>query len=191
MRFDEFLERNGVSFTPVSHYDGYLVQVAVPPDWEEAIDTSSSATPVWIWRDGNGREPFCANAVLTLAQTDAPMDPAAAFAKLCEWQVQMLPGVHEMRRDPAVGHAGPGVMGILELLINTDVGRLESMVMSCIIATDAYTLIAQLTLTVPIDSALERSRVGLGVIPSSEAPLASQQLPGAPAAPGAATVEVH
>lgn len=184
MRFDEFLDLHGISLTAVDRYDGYIVQVAVPADWE-AVDTSWSTTPVWIWREGCDTEPWRANAVLTLARADRALEPAEVFVMLCEWQVQMLTGVHEVDRDPAVAHEGPGVMGTLDLLINTDAGILESVVMSRIIATDSDTLIAQLTLTAPLESAMQRSRIGFGLI-SSSPPAGPYQFPDEPAAaPGA------
>lgn len=180
MRFDEFVHQRGVPFGPVDRLDGYLVEVVVPPDWEAV--QSPTATPVLIWRDDPSKERFCANAVLTMARADAALDPHDVFAMLCEWQVHMMPGIHEIQRESAAPHAGPGLLGILDLLINTDVGVLQSVVMSRIIATDHHTLIAQLTFTAQPDSLVQRSRIGFGVVPASEAPPTSPLLPGAPAA---------
>lgn len=186
MRLDHFLERNGIAVATVSQFDGYLVEVAVPLEWE-AVDTSSSATPVCIWRDKPGIEPVCANAVLTLVQADAALDPAEVFAMLCEWQVQMLPGIHEVNRESALTDTdtGAGVRGTLALLINTDVGVLESVVMSRIIPTCGHTLIAQLTFTALAESRVGRGRIGLGVVTASM----SARSPAA--VPESATAEGH
>lgn len=185
MRFDEFVHQNGISLAAVDQFDGYLVEVAVPPDWEGV--QSSSNTPVLVWRDRHSQEPFCANAVLTMSQAEAALNPDDVFAMLCEWQLQMMPGMLEVQRESGAAHAGPGVLGIFDLLINTDVGLLQSVVMSRIIATDTRTLIAQLTFTALADSPVHRSQIGFGVIPASEAAPTPPPFPGAPV-PGPAGV---
>ena len=186
MRFDEFLECNAISFSVVNELDGYLVEVAVPTEW---VAVQSSLVPsAWVWRDDPCKELFCANAVLTMARAESLIDPDEVFTMLCEWQVQMMPGVHEMRREPAVEHSGPGIMGTLDLIINTDIGILQCVEMARVIAADSHTLIAQLTFTSLLESPVHRSQIGFGVFPSSWASPTQPSFPGAPA-PG--PTEVH
>lgn len=176
MRFDDFVRQNGIPFVPAEQFDDYLVEVAVPADWE-AVQPSSGPR-VWVWRNDPFKERFCANAVLTLARADAVLDPAGVFEMLCEWQAQMLPGIHEVNRALAEDRVGPGVMGTLELLANADVGVLESVVIARIIATDTQTLIAQLTFTALPESPVRRSQIGFGVIPVPRTALSAPGLPG-------------
>jgi hypothetical protein len=68
-----------------------------------------------------------------------------------------------------VPHQGPGVMGTLALLINTDIGVLESAVGMRIITTAEHTLIALLTVTTLPESPFDLSRIGFGVTPVASA----------------------
>ena len=176
MRFDEFVHQSGIPFAPVKQFDGYLVDVAVPADW---VPVHSPPGPMaWVWRDDPCKERFCANAVLTMARVEAALDPSEVFTMICEWQVEMLPGIHEMHRDTAVEHEGSGLMGTLDLLINTDIGVLESVVMARVIATGEQMLIAQLTFTALPESSVRRSQLGFGVFPATPAAPASRPFPG-------------
>lgn len=164
VRFDEFVQNNGIPFAAVEQFDGYLVEVVLPPDWEPVHAPSGLLT--WVWRNDPCNKRFCANAVLTMARAEADLDPTEVFTMLCEYQVQMLPGIHEMHRDAAVEHEGPGLMGALELLINTDLGVLECVVLARVIASGGHTLIAQLTLTALPESSVPRSQIGFGMFPA-------------------------
>jgi hypothetical protein len=177
MRFDEFLDRNGLSVEAIDQFDGYFVEVAVPLGWEAAA--SAAATRVWIWRDDPCREQLCANAVLTLSRVEAVLDPAEVLSMLCDGQAQLLPGIHEVHRESSVAAEGPGVRGILALVINTDIGVLECVVAARIIAADQQTLIAQLTVTALPESPVDPSAIGFGVVPAAWAGPAPTRFHGA------------
>ena len=188
MQFEEFLNRDGISVEAVDQFDGYLVEVVVPPGWEAS--ESPAATRVWVWRHDPCCEQFCANAVLTLSRVGAALDPTEVFSMLCEGQAQMLPGIHEVHRELAPTHEGPGVRGILALRINTDIGVLECVVAACIIPADQQTLIAQLTVTALPESPVDTKAIGFGVLPAAWAGPATKQFHSA-AAPTAGSAEAR
>jgi hypothetical protein len=49
MRFDEFVESHGLAVSPVNRFDGFLVEVRVPPGWVPF--DSAVGVRVWACRD--------------------------------------------------------------------------------------------------------------------------------------------
>ncbi|MDD7814689.1 LpqN/LpqT family lipoprotein [Mycobacterium sp. CSUR Q5927] len=161
MRFDEFVALNGVALSPVDRFDGFAVDVGVPPDWEPF--DSAAGIGVWICRSDPRIDQFCANAVLTLHHVEAPLDAADVFAMLSEQQLQSVPGCRELHRELATATEGPGVTGVLTMQINHELGVLDSVSRSRIITTEQETLIAQLTVTALHDSPVDRENIWLAV----------------------------
>jgi len=157
--FDEFISENGIPITVADQFDGYAVDVALPPGWEPF--ESAPGTRVCIWRGDPFRKQFCANVVLTMTQIEAVLDPAAVFAMICEWQAQLMPGTQEKARNLSPATEGPGDVGTLALHMTADIGPLESMSVTRILNTEKATLIAQLTLTALPDSPVDRANIGL------------------------------
>lgn len=161
MRFDEFMAGYGVVMSPVDRFDGFAVDVGVPPDWEPF--DSAVGIGVWVCRSDPCIDQFCANAVLTLHRAEASLDAGEVFAMLGEQQLQSVPGCREIHRELAAATEGPGAMGVLEMHITHELGTIDSVSRSRIIATEQETLIAQLTVTALHDSPVERANIWLAV----------------------------
>ncbi len=161
MRFDEFMARNGVAASPVDRFDGFTVDVGVPPDWTPF--DSAVGIGVWVCRRYPPVDKFCTNAVLTLHRIEAPLDAGEVFAMLCEQQLQSVPDCHERHRELAAATEGPGAAGVLAMQITHELGTIDSVSRSRIITTERETLIAQLTVTALHDSPEDRENIWLSV----------------------------
>lgn len=82
---------------------------------------------------------------------------------LAEQQVQLVPGCSEMRRELGVATEGVGIVGLLAMKIDHELGTIDSESRSRIIATEQETLIAQLTVTALRDSPVRTSDIWLTV----------------------------
>ncbi|ORV59441.1 hypothetical protein AWC03_12980 [Mycobacterium europaeum] len=162
MRFDEFVQKSGVSVSPVDRFVGFVVEVGVPPGWEP-FDSAVGAR-VWVCRNDPCIEVFCANAVLTMHCVDEPLDTGDVFAMLVEQQLQSVPGSVELRRQLAAATEGPGIVGLLAMQIAHELGTVDSVSRSRIITTEQQTLIAQLTVTALHDSPVDRTQIWLKVL---------------------------
>lgn len=161
MRLDKFAEKHRISMAVVDQFGGYSVEVALPPDWEAFA--SPPGTRALVWRADPFMKQFCANVVLTMTQIDAMLDPYEAFAMLCEWQKELLPGVQETSRDLAEVHGGQGLAGMFAMRVATAGGLLDSFSLARVITAETRTLIAQLTLTKLPDSPVDCAHIGLAV----------------------------
>jgi hypothetical protein len=161
VHFDKFVRANQLHVAAVEQCEGLQVEAGLPPDWDPF--QSGPGMRVWVWRNDPGAETFRANAVLTMNRVDSPLDPAAVFTMLCDQQVHALPDSHELRRDLAAAAEGPGVAGVLDMSITAEVGIVDSLSLSRIIADDRRTWIAQLTLTCLADSPVDRAGVWLRI----------------------------
>lgn len=150
MRFDEYLRGNGIDAVPVEEFDGFAVQVVIPPDWE--LFSSAVGLRVWTSPPEEAVGGFCANAVLTMHRVGAALNPADVFTMLSHQQQQMIAGGREMHRDLAPTADGPGFAGTLELRITDDARVVDSTSLCRLINDGDQTLIAQLTLTEPHDA---------------------------------------
>jgi hypothetical protein len=181
MRFDEFVEKDGVAVSPVDRFAGFVVEVGVPADWEPF--DSAPGMRVWVCRGDLRIDEFCANAVLTMHRVEAPLDAGEVFAMLVDQQVQSVPGCHELHRELAVATEGAGVVGALAIRITSEFGVIDSSSRSRIITTEQETLIAQLTVTALHDSPVDRENIWLTVRMGAAAGTASaNQLGGVPVA---------
>jgi hypothetical protein len=161
VRFEEFVARNGIAVAPVDRFDGFSVDVGIPPDWEPF--DSAVGIGVWVGHSDPRLDRFCANAVLTLHHVEASLDVGEVFAMLSEQQLQSVPGAHELRRELVAAAEGPGFAGELAMRIAHELGTLDSMSRSRIIATEQETLIAQLTVTALTDSPATVANIWLSV----------------------------
>lgn len=161
MRFDEFVAGNNVVASPVDRFDGLLVDAGVPPEWEPF--DSDVGIGVWVCRNDPCINKFCANAVLTMHRVQPPLNADQVFAMLTEQQLQSEPDCHELRREFAPATEGPGAIGVLGMHITHELGTIDSVSRSRIIATEQETLIAQLTVTALHDSPVERANIWLAV----------------------------
>jgi hypothetical protein len=161
MRFDEFVERHGITVSPVDRFDGLAVEVGVPPGWEP-LD-SGVGIGVWVCPTDLCLDEFCANAVLTMHRVEASLGPGEVFAMLSNQQQQSVPGCHERHRELAVASDGVGIVGVLTMQITHELGTIDSVSRSRIIATEQETLIAQLTVTALHDSPVDRENISLSV----------------------------
>lgn len=159
----------------VDHFVGYAVDVALPPDWE--LFHSPRGSRVCIWRADPLRRQFCANVVLTMAEVESALDPAAVFAKLCERESRLVPGTQETSRELVRAMEGPGVAGILALQIPTESGLLDGVSVTRILNAEKRTLIAQLTLTALPDSPVDRANIGPAVTTATPAGVAATPEP--------------
>lgn len=167
MRFDEFVERAGITVSPLDLFPGYVVEVGLPPSWE--LVNSAIGVRVWIHRTDPHIDKFCANAVLMMHRVDAALDPSDVFATLIEQQVQSVPGCHELHRELAVATEGAGVTGALAMQITHELGTIDSVARSRIIITaEQETVIAQLTVTALHDLRVDRANIWLTVRSSAE-----------------------
>jgi hypothetical protein len=161
VHFDEFVQANQLHVAPVEQCEGLQVEVGLPPDWDPF--QSSPGMRIWVWRNDPCRETFCANAVLTMNRVDSPLDPAAVFTMLCGQQVHALPDSQELRRELAAATEGPGVTGVFDMSITAEVGRVDSLSLSRIVADDQRTWITQLTVTALADSPVDRTGIWLRI----------------------------
>ena len=123
------------------------------------------------------RRQFCANVVLTMAEVESALDPAAVFAKLCERESRLVPGTQETSRELVRAMEGPGVAGILALQIPTESGLLDGVSVTRILNAEKRTLIAQLTLTALPDSPVDRANIGPAVTTATPAGVAATPEP--------------
>ena len=163
MRFDEFVEKNGITVSPVDRFAGLLVEVGVPPRWEPF--ESALGARVWVCRADPRIEVFCANAVLTMHRVQAALDPAGVFAMLAEQQLQSVPSCTALRRELAAATEGAGVTGLLAMQIAHELGTIDSASQSRIITAEQETLIAQVTVTALHDSPVDRTQIWLEARP--------------------------
>lgn len=161
MRFDEYLEEHGVAVSPVDRFAGLVVRVGVPRGWEP-FDSAVGAR-VWVCRTDPRIDVFGANAVLTMHRVEAPLDAGEVFAMLSEQQSQSVPGCRELQREFAPAADSLGFRGLLALEIASELGRIDSVSRSRIIAAAEGTLIAQLTVTALQDSPVEQTPIRLSV----------------------------
>lgn len=164
MRFDEFIAGNGVAVSAVDRFDGFAVDVGVPPDWDPF--DSAPGIGVWVCRGDPRIGQFCPNAVLTLNHVEVPLDAAGVFAMLSEQQLQSVPGSRERYRELAAATGGPGVTGVLAMQISHELGILDSVSRSRIITIEQETLVAQLTVTALHTSPVDRENIWLAVRPA-------------------------
>lgn len=162
MRFDDFLRRNGIVATAVDRFTGFLVSVELPPDWVP-VD-SITGMRLWAWGNDPYVEQFCATAVLTMNHIDAPLDPSEAFGMLCEQQVKTVPGSPELLRNSTPDRNGVGYQGWLVSQFDHELGPIDSVSESKIIADDEKTQIAQLTVTALHESPVDWSQICLSVL---------------------------
>lgn len=167
LRFDEFVERAGISVSPVDRFSGCVVEVGAPPGWE--LLDSAVGVRVWVCRTDPRIDEFCANAVLTMHRVEALLDAREALTMLVEQQLESVPGCHELHREIAAATEGAGVVGALAMQITHELGTIESVSRSRIITTEQETLIAQLTVTALHDSPVDRANVWLTVRAGAEA----------------------
>jgi hypothetical protein len=167
MRFDEFTEKHGLAVFPVDRFDGFIVEVGVPPGWEPF--DSAAGLKVWVCRNDPPTEMFCANAVLTMHRVEAPLDPAEVFTMLVRQQLHSTPGCREIRRELGPAGDSVGVQGSLALEITHQLGVIDSASQSRIVTAGQETMIAQLTVTALHDSPVDRAGVWLAVGPGATA----------------------
>jgi Probable lipoprotein LpqN len=161
MRFDEFVEKNGVSLSAVDRFAGFVVEVGVPPAWEPF--DSAVGLRVWVCRNDPHAEEFCGNAVLTMHRVEASLDVGEVFTMLADQQLQSVPACHELHRELAAATEGAGVAGALTMEITHELGTIDSVSRSRIITAEQETLIAQLTVTALHNSPVDRAHVWLTV----------------------------
>src|SRR5690625_1909069 len=145
MQFHEFVARHGIAVFAVDRFDGFAVDVGIPPEWEPF--DSAVGIGVWVCRSDPRIDKFCANAVLTLHRVEASLDAGAVFAMLSEQQLQSVPDCHERQRELAAASEGPGDAGVLAMRISHELGSVDSVSRSRIVTCEQETLIAQLTVT--------------------------------------------
>lgn len=167
MRFDEFVEKQGLVVSPVNRFAGFLVEVGMPSGWEPF--EAAVGVRVWVCRDDPCIEKFCANAVLTTHRVEAALDPAEVFTMLVHQQLQSSPRTRELRRE--IGPAGEsvGVQGSLAMQITNELGAIDSASQTRIVPVGQQTMIAQLTVTALHDSPVDRAHVWLAVRPGATA----------------------
>lgn len=167
MRFDEYALTRNIGISPVDHFDGVVVEVGLPPEWEPFH--SAPGMRVWFWRGDPHLAEFGANAVLTMNIVEESLDAGQVFAMLCEQQVQMVPGAVELHRVSAAASEGPGIAGSLAMNIASQFGTIGSVSLSRIITTARQTLIGQLTTTALRDSPVDWERIRLYAKPAAAA----------------------
>lgn len=161
MRFADFVESHGLAVSSVDRFDGFVVEVGVPPGWEPF--DSAAGIRVWVCRTDPRIDEFCANAVLTMHRVEAPLDADEVFAMLVDQQLQSVPTCHELNHEVAGATEGPGIVGVLAMQITHELGTIDSASRSRIITTEQETLIAQLTVTALHDSPVGRANIWLSV----------------------------
>lgn len=161
MRFDQFVQKSGVSVSPVDRLPGFMVQVGVPPEWDPF--DSAVGVRVWVCRSDPHIKEFCANAVLTMHRVAASLDTGEVFAMLAEQQLQSVSECHEVSRSLAAATEGPGFVGVLTLQIDDALGTIDSVSRTRIITSKQETMIAQLTVTALRESPVNRADAWLTV----------------------------
>jgi hypothetical protein len=164
VRFDEFIEQSQFVAESVDQFDGFVVEVAVPPEWEPF--DSSPVARVWVWRADPSIKQFCTNAVLTMTRLDTALEDGEIFDMLCEWQLQIVPGSRQLHRELTSASDGPGIAGSLIMQFPTEYGDLKSSSQTRVISTDEQTFVAQLTLTSLHDSPRNWENLSLIVRPA-------------------------
>jgi hypothetical protein len=101
--------------------------------------------------------------VLTMHRVEAVLDCGEVFAMLAEQQLQSVPGCRERSRDLTVAEEGAGVAGTLAMEFAHNLGPLDSICRSRIVATGQETLIVQLTMSVLRGSPVVREPLRLAV----------------------------
>jgi len=167
MRFDEFVVQHGLAVSPVNRFAGFLVEVGVPPGWKPF--ESAVGVRVWAWRADPYIEKFCANAVLTMHQVEAALDPAELFTMLVHQQLQSVPRCRELHRELGPAGESVGVQGMLQMQIADELGTIDSASQTRVITAGQETMIAQLTVTALHDSPVDRADVWLTVRPGATA----------------------
>jgi hypothetical protein len=160
-RFDEFVQKYGVSVTPVARFAGFVVEVGLPTNWEPL--NSAPGLQLWVCRDEPRTGEFCANAVLTMHRVEASLDAGEVFAMLVEQQLQSVPGCRERHHELEAATEGVGVVGGVAMQITHELGNLDSYSRTRIITTERETFIAQLTVTALQHSIEGRAHIWLTV----------------------------
>lgn len=160
-RLDHYLRERAIAVAPADQFPGLIVEVGAPRGWE-LLDLTVGMR-VWICRTGPCKGGFCANAVLTMHRIEAGLPGDGVFEMLAEQQVQLVPGCSEMRRELGAATEGVGIVGLLAMKIDHELGTIDSESRSRIIATEQETLIAQLTVTALQDSPVRTSDIWLTV----------------------------
>jgi hypothetical protein len=91
----------------------------------------------------------------------APFDADEVFSMLADQQVHSVQGGQELHRELAAATSGEGIVGSLAMRIASELGAIDSVSKTRIIATEQETLIAQLTMTALHDSLVDRVGVWL------------------------------
>ena len=164
MLLDDYLAARGASASPVDRFDGFAVEVGIPPDWEPVH--SAPGLRVWVATGADDGAEFRSNAVLTIHRIDAALAPGEVFAALSDQQLQSVPESRELVREFVSATNEPGFIGLLVLQIPDAVGSIDSVSRSRVITTDRQTLIAQLTLTALSASPLAGAAAWLAVRPA-------------------------
>lgn len=160
-RFDDFLERTGITVFAVDQFAGFSVEVGLPPSWE--LFNSAVGVRVWVCRTDPPTSVFAANAVLTMHCVKAALDAHEVFTMLVEQQLQSVPQCAELHRDLAAATEGTGSIGVLAMQIAHELGTIESVSRSRIITAEQETLIAQLTVTALRTSPVDLSHIWMSV----------------------------
>ena len=163
MRFDEYLQRNAIAAAPADRFNGFEVNVQGPHGWEAVEDRPGLR--IWVWREDPYREKFCANAVLTMHQVAAALDPADTFEMLSEEQVLSAPKCQELQQRWESAEDGIGIQGTLSSQVDTEFGTIDSLTRTRIIVADQQTLIAQLTLTALHGSPVDWDEIQMSLQP--------------------------
>jgi len=165
MRFDEFVEQNGMVVVSVDRFAGFHVEVGVPSGWE--LFHSATGVRVWLCRDDPRGDVFCTNAVLTMHRVEAFIDAGAVFAMLVDQQLHSVPGFRELSRELGTATEGAGAVGAVTMQVTDALGTINSVSKSRIITAEQETVIAQLTLSALADSPKARANVWLTVRPGA------------------------
>lgn len=161
MRFDEFIHESEFVVTPVDVFVDFIVEVGMQPGWEPF--ESAPGLRLWMCRVDPYIDVFCANAVLTMHRVEAPLGAAGVFGMLVEQQLESVPMCSEVRRELAAATEGAGVIGVLEMRIEHELGTINSVSRSRIIASDQDTKIAQLSVMALADSPVNSAGVWMTV----------------------------
>ncbi|BDB40900.1 MULTISPECIES: hypothetical protein [Mycobacterium] len=166
MKFDEYVKRSGIALTGVGQFPGFVVEIGMPAGWEP--ERSAPGLRLWCHADEKAGGSFCANAVLTTHIAAADLDEEEVFAMLADEQMQSVPGCEEQHRDVASADDGIGIHGLLALQIPAhEFGAIESVSRSRIIKYGPETMIAQLTVTALLTSAVNHDAFWMTVRPGA------------------------
>lgn len=168
MRFSEYATRSGIAVVRVDRYSGFVVEVGMPAGWE--LVRSVPGMRLWCRSDEKSKGAFCSNAVLTMHSVAAALDEHDVFAMLADEQLQSAPGCQEARREATSADDGIGVYGLFALQIPAhEFGAIESVSRSRVIKYGPETMVAQLTVTALLTSAVNHSAFRLVVRPGAAA----------------------